>query len=64
MAEAALIPQGIVYPPPQDGPFVLRKLVSDLPLSADGEHTDARLTCVEVWGMYIVLLLYYMVVDS
>ncbi|KAF1364465.1 hypothetical protein EJ07DRAFT_99610 [Lizonia empirigonia] len=49
MAEAAPTPQGIARPPPQDGPFVLRKLVSDLPLSADGEHSDARITCVEVW---------------
>ncbi|KAF2621655.1 hypothetical protein BU25DRAFT_495551 [Macroventuria anomochaeta] len=49
MAEAAPTPQGITRPPPQDGPFVLRKLVSDLPLSADGEHGDARITCVEVW---------------
>ncbi|UPX16617.1 uncharacterized protein EKO05_0007008 [Ascochyta rabiei] len=36
-------------PPLQDGPFVLRKLVSDLPLSADGQHSDARITCVEIW---------------
>ncbi|KAJ8117167.1 hypothetical protein OPT61_g1568 [Boeremia exigua] len=49
MAEAAPTPQGIARPLPQDGPFVLRKLVSGLPLSADGEHSDARITCVEVW---------------
>ncbi|KAJ4988493.1 tgf beta receptor associated protein [Stagonosporopsis vannaccii] len=49
MAEAAPSPQGTVRPPPQDGPFVLRKLVAGLPLSADGEHADARITCVEVW---------------
>ncbi|KAJ4398881.1 hypothetical protein N0V91_009834 [Didymella pomorum] len=49
MAEAVNTPQGTARPPPQDGPFVLRKLVAGLPLSADGEHTDARITCVEVW---------------
>lgn len=54
MAEAAPTPPpapGTARPPPQDGPFVLRKLVADLPLSADGAHADARITCVEVWGM-------------
>lgn len=55
MAEAASVSQGIARPPPQDGPFVLRKLVSGLPLSADGERTDARITCVEVWGMFMLL---------
>lgn len=64
MAEAAPTPQGTARPPPQDGPFVLRKLVSDLPLSADGEHTDARITCVEVWGMHTVPLPYYVVPGS
>ncbi|KAH6644547.1 hypothetical protein C7974DRAFT_22957 [Boeremia exigua] len=49
MAHAAPIPQGLARPPPQDGPFVLRKLVAGLQLSADGEHPDARITCVEVW---------------
>ncbi|KAF2997913.1 hypothetical protein E8E13_004820 [Curvularia kusanoi] len=49
MAEAAPVPQGTARAPPQDGPFVLHKLVSELPLSADGEHADARITCVEVW---------------
>ena len=55
MAEAVNTPQGTARPPLQDGPFVLRKLVAGLPLSADGEHTDARITCVEVWGMLIYL---------
>ena len=58
MAEAASVSQGIARPPPQDGPFVLRKLVSGLPLSADGERTDARITCVEVWGMFMLLCFY------
>ncbi|KAF2119917.1 hypothetical protein BDV96DRAFT_485473 [Lophiotrema nucula] len=34
---------------PEDGAFILRKLASDLPLSADGE-SDVRITVVEVWN--------------
>ncbi|KAF1923218.1 uncharacterized protein M421DRAFT_9861 [Didymella exigua CBS 183.55] len=48
MAAAAALPPSTRLPP-QDGPFVLRKLVAGLPLSADGEPADARITCVEVW---------------
>jgi hypothetical protein len=40
-------------PPPQDGPYILRKLVANLPLSADGPSTDLRITCVEVWSAYM-----------
>ncbi|CAO2652587.1 Nn.00g008700.m01.CDS01 [Neocucurbitaria sp. VM-36] len=50
MAEAASQSQLATRPPPQDGPYILRKLVSDLPLSADGSSTDVRITCVEVWN--------------
>lgn len=52
MAEAAHQSQLTTRPPPQDGPYILRKLVSDLPLSADGDSADVRITCVEVWSMY------------
>jgi hypothetical protein len=51
MAEAAPQSQLTARPPPQDGPFILRKLVSGLPLSADGDATDVRITCVEVSSM-------------
>jgi hypothetical protein len=51
MADAANQPQWTPRQPPQDGPFILRKLVSDLPLSADGDAPDVRITCVEVWSM-------------
>ncbi|KAF2194433.1 hypothetical protein K469DRAFT_616926 [Zopfia rhizophila CBS 207.26] len=37
-------------PRPQTRAYILRKLVSDLPLSADGQSTDIRITCVEVWS--------------
>ena len=32
------------------GSYVLRKLVDSVPLSADGEAQDARITCVELCG--------------
>ncbi|CAN9138592.1 unnamed protein product [Alternaria alternata] len=47
MAEASFQSQ---RPPPLDGPYILRKLVANLPLSADGPSTDVRITCVEVWN--------------
>jgi hypothetical protein len=51
MAEAAPPSQSTPpRPPPQAGAFILRRLVADLPLSADGAATDVRITCVEVWS--------------
>jgi len=50
MAEAAPQSQSTTRQPPQDGPYILRKLVSDLPLSADGDAAEVRITCVEVWN--------------
>ncbi|KAH7071647.1 hypothetical protein FB567DRAFT_538558 [Paraphoma chrysanthemicola] len=50
MAEAAPPAQLTPRAPPQDGPFILRRLVADLPLSADGNTGDVRITCVEVWN--------------
>ena len=32
------------------GSYVLRKLVEDVPLSADGEASGAQITCVELCG--------------
>lgn len=51
MAEAPSSAQLAVRPPAEDGAYVLRKLASDLPLSADGD-AEVRITCVEVWSMY------------
>ncbi|USP80313.1 uncharacterized protein yc1106_07587 [Curvularia clavata] len=34
--------------PPQHGPYILRKLVANLPLAADGASDNVRITCVEV----------------
>lgn len=46
------------HPPPQSGAYILRKLATDLPLSADGQGADVRITCVEVWSMYDHVLIY------
>ncbi|KAK8194277.1 hypothetical protein M8818_007465 [Zalaria obscura] len=32
-----------------DGPYVLRELISEVPLSADGEGGDIHITCVDAW---------------
>ncbi|KAI9876338.1 MAG: hypothetical protein M1830_006735 [Pleopsidium flavum] len=39
----------------EDGTYILRSLVKDVPLSADGEASDIRITCVEHWdgNLYI-----------
>ncbi|KAF2466387.1 uncharacterized protein BDR25DRAFT_293858 [Lindgomyces ingoldianus] len=50
MADPSSSAQLAARPPPQDGAYILRRLVSDLPLSADGQSTDVRITCVEVWN--------------
>lgn len=35
----------------ETGPYVLRSLLEDLPLSADGDRNDIEITCVEFLGM-------------
>ncbi|CAA9960980.1 GimC Prefoldin chaperonin cofactor [Pyrenophora teres f. maculata] len=50
MAEATSQSQSVRRKPPQHGPYILRKLVANLPLSADGDSADVRITCVEVWN--------------
>lgn len=43
------------------GPFVLRALLEDLPLSADGDRDDIEINCVEFLGTqtsFLFLLLY------
>lgn len=34
----------------QTGPFVLRTLLDDVPLSADGDREDIEIRCVEFLG--------------
>jgi hypothetical protein len=50
MAEPPSSAQSTPRPPPEDGAYILRKLATDLPLSADGDASDVRITCVEVWN--------------
>jgi vacuolar protein sorting-associated protein 3 len=40
------------YPAPETGPFVLRSLLADLPLSAEGDRDDIEINCVEFLGTY------------
>lgn len=35
-----------------NGAYVLRELIRDVPLSADGEDKDVYITCVEAWGAF------------
>jgi hypothetical protein len=39
----------------ETGPFVLRTLLADVPLSADGDGLDIQITCVEYLGRYVWL---------
>ena len=40
---------------PETGPFVLRDLLEDLPLSADGDREDIEINCVEFLGIICLL---------
>lgn len=40
---------------PENGPYVLRSLIEDLPLSADGDRTDIDINCVEFLGRSLFL---------
>lgn len=33
------------------GPYVLKTLLEDVPLSADGDREDIVINCIEYWGM-------------
>ena len=39
----------------ETGPYVLRALLEDLPLSADGDRADIEITYVEYLGMLLGL---------
>lgn len=36
---------------PETGPYVLRGLLEDVPLSAEGDRDDIEINCVEYFGM-------------
>ncbi len=42
--------QGDEIQPKETGPFVLRTLFADVPLSADGTDDDVKINCVEYLG--------------
>lgn len=42
--------QGGEIQPTEAGPFVLRTLFADVPLSADGTRDDIKINCVEYLG--------------
>lgn len=33
-----------------DGPYVLRSLLEDVPLSEDGSKSDVKINCIEYFG--------------
>jgi vacuolar protein sorting-associated protein 3 len=37
------------------GSYILRNLIQDVALSADGQDENIRITCVELWGTMIYL---------
>jgi hypothetical protein len=39
-------------PSREDGPFVLRSLLDDVPLSTDGSQNDVKINCVEYYGAF------------
>jgi len=45
----------VASPRLETGPYILRSLIQDVALSADGEHENVKITCVEAWSMYRIL---------
>lgn len=48
-------------PPAETGPFVLRALLEDIPLSAEGDRDNIEINCVEFLGTYLPDLLRFCV---
>lgn len=45
-----------VAPPVRDqGPYVLRALLDEVPLSQDGTQGDIKINCVDHWGIICAL---------
>ena len=40
---------------PETGPYVLRSLLADVPLSAEGDRDDIEINCVEFLGMPLTI---------
>ena len=39
-------------PGDEAGPYILRPLLEEVPLSADGSESNAKINCVEYYGVY------------
>lgn len=50
-------PATTLYTQDSDGAYLLRDLIRDVPLSADGEDKDIYITAVEAWGVHVRYLL-------
>lgn len=37
----------------ETGPYILRPLLNDIPLAADGHRDAVRISCVELWRKFI-----------
>lgn len=46
------LPASQRHEPIETGPYVLRNLLEDVPLSADGDHESIRINCVEFLGKF------------
>jgi vacuolar protein sorting-associated protein 3 len=47
----------------EDGPFVLRTLMDDVPLSGDGDKEDTKINCVEYLGTCCLVILVLVLVQ-
>ncbi|KAJ9616670.1 hypothetical protein H2200_000389 [Cladophialophora chaetospira] len=41
--------------PPEPGPYVLRPVLEDIPLTTEEGNTDVSITCVEYWDNYLYI---------
>ena len=49
---------GLRRPAAETGPFILRALLEDVPLSAEGDRDDIQINCVEFLGTYTAITLH------
>lgn len=40
--------------PPESGPYVLRKVLENIPLTTEDGNDQVSITCVEYWSRYVV----------
>lgn len=54
--EASMSPSIGRQTPSEDGSYVLRLLVKDVPLASEGSSTMPQISCVELWGQWYSIL--------